>query len=73
MFVQLVEPDDPSVNGDGTPITRWREYMDSYVLRLPTEWVPPQKREGKLFLRRLVCKRFIVGQPGLNMRAPRYK
>ncbi|OJA12336.1 hypothetical protein AZE42_02775 [Rhizopogon vesiculosus] len=52
MFVQLVEPDDPSVNGDGTAIGRWREYLDSYVLRLPTEWVPQQKREGKLFLRR---------------------
>jgi paired amphipathic helix protein Sin3a len=52
MFVQLVEPDDPSVNGDGTAISRWREYLDSYVLRQPTEWLSQTKREGKLFLRR---------------------
>ncbi|KAG0702743.1 hypothetical protein DFH29DRAFT_920208 [Suillus ampliporus] len=52
MFVQLVEPDDHSVNGDGTAISRWREYLDSYVLRQPTEWLSQQKREGKVFLRR---------------------
>ncbi|KAG1749753.1 uncharacterized protein EDB91DRAFT_1109482 [Suillus paluster] len=52
MFVQLVEPDDHSVNGDGTTINRWREYIDSYVLRQPTEWITQQKREGKVFLRR---------------------
>jgi paired amphipathic helix protein Sin3a len=63
MFIQLVEPDDPSVNGDGAAISRWREYLDSYVLRHPTEWLSQAKREGKLFLRRLVhrpinlCKR----------------
>ncbi|KAG1810180.1 uncharacterized protein HD556DRAFT_1318620 [Suillus plorans] len=54
MFVQLVEPDDPSVNGDGTAISRWREYLDSYVLRQPTEWLSQSRREGKVFLRRLV-------------------
>ncbi|KAG1757835.1 hypothetical protein EDB19DRAFT_1624058 [Suillus lakei] len=52
MFVQLVETDDPSVNGDGTAINRWREYLDSYVLRQPTEWLSQPKREGKVFLRR---------------------
>ncbi|KAG1839224.1 hypothetical protein DFJ58DRAFT_812844 [Suillus subalutaceus] len=52
MFIQLVEPDDPSVNGDGAAINRWREYLDSYVLRHPTEWLSQPKREGKVFLRR---------------------
>lgn len=52
MFIQLVEPDDPSVNGDGAAISRWREYLDSYVLRHPTEWLSQPKREGKVFLRR---------------------
>ncbi|KAG2154574.1 hypothetical protein DEU56DRAFT_769236 [Suillus clintonianus] len=52
MYVQLVEADDPSVNGDGTAINRWREYVDSYVLRQPTEWLSQAKREGRVFLRR---------------------
>ncbi|KAI0032163.1 hypothetical protein K488DRAFT_50553 [Vararia minispora EC-137] len=41
MRLQLVGPDEASV--DGAPlrpaVERWREYVDSYVLDHPTEWV----------------------------------
>ncbi|KAI6161445.1 hypothetical protein EDD17DRAFT_1587540 [Pisolithus thermaeus] len=45
MYIQLLDADDPSVGGDQTAIGRWQEYVDSYVLWQPTEWVPSQKRE----------------------------
>ncbi|KAJ7508513.1 histone deacetylase complex, SIN3 component [Mycena galericulata] len=37
MRVFLMGQEDPSVNGGD----RWREYVATYVMRLPTEWVPP--------------------------------
>ncbi|KAF7312114.1 Histone deacetylase complex, SIN3 component [Mycena indigotica] len=36
MRVFLVSNDDPSVNGGD----RWREYVSTYVMRHPTEWIP---------------------------------
>ncbi|KAH7914733.1 hypothetical protein BJ138DRAFT_1170371 [Hygrophoropsis aurantiaca] len=50
MYIQLVDPDDPSVDGNGSAICRWREYVDSFVLRQPTEWLPQQKKRGKSML-----------------------
>lgn len=54
MYIQLLDSEDPSIEGDRTAIGRWREYLDSYVLSQPTEWVPWQKkgRCSPLFLRR---------------------
>ncbi|KAJ7201426.1 histone deacetylase complex, SIN3 component [Mycena pura] len=37
MRVSLMGPEDPSVDGGD----RWKEYVTTYVMRLPTEWVPP--------------------------------
>nr|GAT55275.1 predicted protein [Mycena chlorophos] len=37
MRVFLMNAEDPSVNGGD----RWREYVSTYVMRHPTEWVPP--------------------------------
>ncbi|KAF8204474.1 hypothetical protein K438DRAFT_1905542 [Mycena galopus ATCC 62051] len=37
MRVFLMSPEDPSVNGGD----RRREYVATYVMRLPTEWAPP--------------------------------
>jgi hypothetical protein len=36
MRVFLVSPEDASVNGGD----RRKEYVTTYVMRLPTEWVP---------------------------------
>lgn len=56
MYIQLLDADDPSVGGDRTAVGRWQEYMDSYVLWQPTEWVPSQMRQRSdaLFLRKHV-------------------
>ncbi|EGO30319.1 hypothetical protein SERLADRAFT_444328 [Serpula lacrymans var. lacrymans S7.9] len=55
MYMQLVDQDDPSIDGDGSAINRWREYVDAFVLRQPSEWQPvPKKTQigSVLFLRR---------------------
>ncbi|KAF8846145.1 hypothetical protein BDN67DRAFT_986507 [Paxillus ammoniavirescens] len=56
MYIQLLDKTDPSAEVDRSAIGRWREYVASYVLRQPTEWLPEQKEGGKaaLFLRRSV-------------------
>ena len=57
MVIQLLEGHDPSAELDRSVIGRWEEYVESYVLRQPTEWVPEQREEGRsaVFLRRWVC------------------
>lgn len=57
--IRLMSTRDPSVDGGNGPRQRWREYVDSYVTRYPTEWLPRLKNEddhnrskSKLFLRR---------------------
>ncbi|KAL4069818.1 hypothetical protein V8B97DRAFT_2104708 [Scleroderma yunnanense] len=52
MYIQLLDSEDPSTEGGRTAIGRWREYLDSYVLSQPTEWIPQKNRSGALFLRR---------------------
>ncbi|KAI6031526.1 hypothetical protein BKA83DRAFT_26748 [Pisolithus microcarpus] len=55
MYIELLDADDPSVGGNQTAVGRWQEYVDSYVLWQPTEWVPSQKRERSgcaVFLRK---------------------
>lgn len=57
MTIQLLEGNDPSAEADRSALGRWREYLDSYVLRQPTEWMPELREEGRsaVFLRKWVC------------------
>lgn len=61
MRIQLLGADDPSVEERrASGVDRWREYIDSYLLSHPTEWMPEadeekEKSRGMLFLRRYVC------------------
>ncbi|KAH7923892.1 hypothetical protein BV22DRAFT_1035800 [Leucogyrophana mollusca] len=57
MYIQLVDTDDPSVDGNGSTTCRWREYIDSFVLRQPTEWLPQQRKKARsmLFLRKHIA------------------
>ncbi|KAF6754256.1 transcription regulatory protein [Ephemerocybe angulata] len=51
--VSLTNYDDPTIEADGRPPSRWREYVNTYVMTYPTEWVPPAKgRVSPTFLRR---------------------
>lgn len=53
--MQLIGADDPSVDGGTSMVHRWREYVDTYVMHYPTEWVPETKEQGQsstVFLRR---------------------
>jgi paired amphipathic helix protein Sin3a len=55
MRIQLVGTEDPSVEEDKSAIGRWREYVDTYTMQQPTEWLPKGGSEGggiPLFLRR---------------------
>ncbi|KAF8971663.1 hypothetical protein BDZ97DRAFT_1135733 [Flammula alnicola] len=52
--VSLCSPDEPSVQTDGSALSRWREYLTTYVMTHPTEWLPETKKTSSpLFLRRL--------------------
>ncbi|EAU92595.2 transcription regulatory protein [Coprinopsis cinerea okayama7 len=51
--ISLLSQEDVTIPTDGRPITRWREYLNTYVMSYPTEWVPSTKRNnGPIFLRR---------------------
>lgn len=56
MRIQLLGSDDPSVEGRASGEDRWREYIDSYIMNHPTEWMPTQTEDtlprNTLFLRR---------------------
>ncbi|KAF8140489.1 hypothetical protein EV363DRAFT_1152523 [Boletus edulis] len=62
MMIQLLEGHDPSAEVDRSAMGRWHEYVDSYVLRHPTEWIPEHKEvEGSaVFLRRWVSFRDVI-------------
>ncbi|OBZ68377.1 Paired amphipathic helix protein pst1 [Grifola frondosa] len=45
---------DPSVEEDSTAIGRWREYVATYAMVHPTEWMQGGKSCGAVFLRRCV-------------------
>ncbi|KAH7886015.1 hypothetical protein F5I97DRAFT_1877064 [Phlebopus sp. FC_14] len=73
MSIQLLESDDPSVEGDRSAVGRWRGYIASYVLRQPTEWSPRQKEEkSALFLRKHISSdespRGLVGWNDMSIR-----
>ncbi|KAJ3778271.1 hypothetical protein FB446DRAFT_658434 [Lentinula raphanica] len=55
MRIHLIREEDSSVNSVRKPHSRWRAYVDSWVLRHPTEWIPSQSKEAgvqPVFLRR---------------------
>ncbi|KAF7966906.1 hypothetical protein HWV62_36583 [Athelia sp. TMB] len=57
MRIQLLGPEDASIEGQGdTGVDRWREYVDSYLLTHPTEWMPADTDEDRtnsaVYLRR---------------------
>ena len=53
MRIALCSPDEPSVETDGSSMSRWREYVNTYVMSYPTEWLPEtQKRSSAVFLQR---------------------
>ncbi|KAF8167408.1 hypothetical protein B0H34DRAFT_644805 [Crassisporium funariophilum] len=53
--VSLCSSDEASVSTDGSTLSRWREYVNTYVMNYPTEWVPePKKGSAAVFLRRCV-------------------
>ena len=53
MRIELCSSDEPSVETDGSSMSRWREYVNTYVMSYPTEWLPDtQKRSSAVFLQR---------------------
>lgn len=57
MRVQLLGADDASIEAQGEGgVDRWREYVDSYLLTHPTEWMPEGEDERTgVYLRRCIC------------------
>ena len=62
MRFQLVGADEASV--DGAPVRpavdRWREYVDSYVLEHPTEWVGTAAAGARLPLLKRCAPHFLL-------------
>ncbi|EPQ60306.1 hypothetical protein GLOTRDRAFT_67792 [Gloeophyllum trabeum ATCC 11539] len=55
MRIQLVGPDDASVDEGTSPSERWREYVDTFIMRHRTEWMPlarSRKRSSPVFMKR---------------------
>ncbi len=56
--VQLLNANDASAAEDDSSTGRWREYVTTYVMRHPTEWMPRLRAEkgkrGPLYLKRRV-------------------
>ena len=56
MKIQLLGPGEPSMNEDSTDVGRWREYVATYVLKHPTEWMPvnaqDKPKRGAVYLKR---------------------
>jgi paired amphipathic helix protein Sin3a len=54
MHIQLMGPGEASVDDTRTAANRWREYVDSYVMEHPTEWIQGvgHGQQARLFMRR---------------------
>lgn len=53
MRISLLGPDDPSTENRTSRSERWRDYVNTYVLKTPTEWVPASRGgESAVYLRR---------------------
>ncbi|TBU34473.1 hypothetical protein BD311DRAFT_649726 [Dichomitus squalens] len=61
--IQLMGPEDPSVDEDDCALGRWRAYVASYVMVHPTEWVSAGSSYGPVYLKRYVAD---VGEEGKN-------
>jgi paired amphipathic helix protein Sin3a len=59
--IRLMNSQDPSVDGGEEPRQRWREYVDSFIMRHPTEWqVRAKDRTGNSKIGRLFLKRYVI-------------
>ncbi|KAF9531885.1 hypothetical protein CPB83DRAFT_760648 [Crepidotus variabilis] len=55
MRIWLYGSKEASSQTDGSSTARWREYVSTYVMNHPTEWLPePKKETSPVFLRRCV-------------------
>lgn len=45
MRISLCSEDEPSGLTDGSSIARWKEYLSTYVMVHPTEWLPEVKKD----------------------------
>lgn len=55
MRITLLGPEDPSTEKTASGTDRWRDYVNTYVMKTPTEWVPAGRgRTSPVFLRRWV-------------------
>lgn len=54
LHIQLMGPGEASVDDTRTSVNRWREYVDSYVTEIPTEWIQGvgHGQQPRLFVRR---------------------
>ncbi|KAL0581071.1 hypothetical protein V5O48_000964 [Marasmius crinis-equi] len=52
MRISLMRGEDASVGGEGTGHSRWREYVDTYVMEHPTEWIGTGFSTETVFLKR---------------------
>ncbi|KAJ7292716.1 histone deacetylase complex, SIN3 component [Mycena rebaudengoi] len=77
--VYLMAPEDASVDGGDGAAGRWREYVTTYVMRLPTEWVPPGPTDEEGERTRKAgdrdARRTVVTENTMSVRIerPRYK
>ncbi|KAF9567836.1 hypothetical protein CPC08DRAFT_680594 [Agrocybe pediades] len=78
--ISLCGQDEPSVPSDGSSLARWREYVDTYVMTHPTEWLPESRKESSpVFLRRCVrvaeegTAPSIEGRMRIRVSVPAYK
>ncbi|KAH0591154.1 hypothetical protein H2248_001252 [Termitomyces sp. 'cryptogamus'] len=74
--VYLMSAGDASIETDGSAVSRWRGYVDSYVMNHPTEWTVKRPRGAPVFLRR--CMRgedstAFVKQMKIRVVLPSYK
>lgn len=72
LYMQLVGTGDPSVEEDVSSRGRWKEYVATYVMEHPTEWMPGGRvQRGTLFLKRCLmdgAEKGEVVEKGMGMR-----
>ncbi|KXN88887.1 Paired amphipathic helix protein pst1 [Leucoagaricus sp. SymC.cos] len=65
MRISLLGAEDSSNESTASGIDRWRDYVNTYVMKTPTEWVPPVRTSASpVFLRR--CMRLAEGNTAPN-------
>ncbi|KAL0068608.1 hypothetical protein AAF712_004324 [Marasmius tenuissimus] len=52
MRISLMRAEDASADGEGTNYSRWREYVDTYVMDHQTEWIGTGLNTEAVFLKR---------------------